>query len=416
MRRTTLALSLSLTLGACSDPAPTASDTAPAADAATQPGAAAAEESASATPVASSGVSAPHGAPAPATPSRVEVTEFATGLENPWSLAFLPDGRMLVTERPGRLRYIAADGTLSEPIANTPAVFAIGQGGLLDVAVSPGFASDRTVYLTYAEPDASGNNAGTAAIRATLVDNALQNVRQIFRQEPKLSRGAHFGSRIVFDGNGHLFIALGENGERAASQRLDHLQGKIVRLALDGSIPADNPFVGRSDARAEIWSYGHRNQQGAALHPVTGQLWTHEHGPRGGDEINIPQRAANYGWPLATYGINYSGAPILESVGTAVAGTEQPHYYWEQSPGVSGMAFYTADRFPAWNGSLFVGSMAQRELIRLQLDGDRIVAEERLLSERRWRIRDVRQGPDGYIYVVTDEADGKVLKIGLDDA
>lgn len=410
MRATPLAIALSAALlTACSgsDPAPTTT-AAPAAAPAAAPTAPAPQA-----PAALSGVTAAHSAPAPASPSQLDVTEFTTGLQNPWSLAFLPDGRLLVTERPGRLRLVAADGTLAaEPVANTPEVFAIGQGGLLDVAVSPAFATDQTIYLSYAEAG-EGGSAGTAVARARLVDNALQDVQRIFQQQPKLSRGLHFGSRIVVADDGHLLVALGENGERATSQKLDHHQGKVVRIAIDGTVPADNPFQGRADTRAEIWSYGHRNQQGAARHPVSGALWTIEHGPRGGDEINIPQASKNYGWPFATYGINYSGEAIPESVGTAAADTEQPHYYWEISPGISGMAFYSAERFPAWQQSLFIGALAQRELIRLQLDGDTVVAEERLLSDRKWRIRDVRQGPDGFVYVVTDEADGKVLKIGL---
>ena len=405
-RHLLLSLAIATTLAACST-----AEQAPA----SQPAAQQAEASASPTtpaPAARAGITAPHGAPAPAQPSQVDVTEIATGLTNPWSLAFLPDGRMLVTERPGNLRIVATDGSLSEPVTGVPTVWATGQGGLLDVAPSPDFANDQRIYLTYAEAGDNGR-AGTAAAMGKLVDNTLQDVQVFFRQEPKLSEGGHFGSRIVFDGQGHLFIALGENNQRPTSQLLDHLQGKIVRLNLDGSIPTDNPFIGRDDARPEIWSYGHRNQQGAALNPRTGALWTNEHGPRGGDEINIPQPGRNYGWPFATYGINYSGQAIPEAVGTAAADTEQPHYYWERSPGVSGMAFYTADRFPAWKNSLFIGSLAQRELIRLQLDGDTIVAEERLLTDRKERIRDVRQGPDGHLYAVTDEAPGKILRMTL---
>ncbi len=235
----------------------------------------------------------------------------------------------------------------------------------------------------------------------------------IFRQLPKLSSGHHFGSRLVFDGKGHLFIALGENNQRSTSQDLDKLQGKVVRLYPDGGVPKDNPFVGRTDARPEIWSYGHRNQQGAALNPWTGRLWTHEHGPRGGDEINIPQAGGNYGWPLATHGINYTLLPIPEARGKAVEGTEAPHHVWEKSPAISGMAFYDAQRFPAWQHNLFIGALATQELIRLQLDGDRIVHEERLLGDLGVRIRDVRQGPDGYLYLLTDQKDGQLLRLGL---
>ena len=362
---------------------------------------------------AAPGVSAPHGAPAPTSASRVEVTEVASGLEVPWALAFLPDGRMLVTERVGRLRHVSPDGTLSEPIAGVPEVWSNGQGGLLDVALAPDFEQSRMIYLSYAEGGGREGRAGTALGRGRLADDRIEDWTVIFRQEPKLSRGGHFGSRIVFDGQGHLYLALGENNERPTSQKLDHLQGKVVRLNLDGSVPPDNPFVGRADARAEIWSYGHRNQQGAALHPVTRLLWTSEHGPRGGDEINIPQPGKNYGWPLATWGINYSGQPIPEATGTSAPGTEQPHYYFERSPALSGMAFYTAERFPAWRGSLFLGGLASTDLIRLELDEDgRIVSEERLLAERKPRLRDVRLGPDGYLYVLS-ETEGKILRVGL---
>ncbi|EKJ2548694.1 PQQ-dependent sugar dehydrogenase, partial [Pseudomonas aeruginosa] len=241
----------------------------------------------------------------------------------------------------------------------------------------------------------------------------LEGFHVIFRQLPKLSSGHHFGSRLVFDGEGHLFIALGENNQRSTSQDLDKLQGKVVRLYPDGGVPKDNPFVGRTDARPEIWSYGHRNQQGAALNPWTGRLWTHEHGPRGGDEINIPQAGGNYGWPLATHGINYTLLPIPEARGKAVEGTEAPHHVWEKSPAISGMAFYDAQRFPAWQHNLFIGALATQELIRLQLDGDRIVHEERLLGDLGVRIRDVRQGPDGYLYLLTDQKDGQLLRLGL---
>ncbi|WP_256930785.1 PQQ-dependent sugar dehydrogenase [Pseudomonas sp. ABC1] len=350
---------------------------------------------------------------------RISVEEVATGLENPWGLAFIPvDGelRLLVTERPGRLRLLQADGELSEPLQGLPKVFAQGQGGLLDVQLSPTFAQDRLVYLSYAEQGSDGK-AGTAVGRGRLSDDlrSLENFQVIFRQEPKLSTGLHFGSRLAFDADGLLFIALGENNERATAQDLDKLQGKLVRLQADGKVPQDNPFVGRAGAREEIWSYGHRNQQGAAVNPWTGALWTHEHGPRGGDEINIPKAGLNYGWPKATHGVNYSFLPIPEAQGKEVAGTESPHHVWEKSPAISGMAFYQADRFAPWQHNLFIGALADRSLIRLQLDGDRIVHEERLLKDLKVRIRDVRQGPDGYLYLLTDEAKGKVLRVGLEE-
>ena len=346
----------------------------------------------------------------------LQLTEVVGGLEHPWALAFLPDGQgSLVTERPGRLRWLDSEGRLSLPIAGVPAVYGRGQGGLLDVALSPQFASDRLIYLSYAEADDGGERAGTAVGRGRLAADmrTLENFQVIFRQQPKLSEGIHFGSRLAFDGQGHLFVSLGENNQRATAQELDKLQGKLVRLNADGSVPKDNPFVGKPRARAEIWSYGHRNPQGLALNPWSGQLWLHEHGPRGGDELNLPQKGLNYGWPRATHGVNYSMLPIPEAEGERVVGTEAPHHVWEKSPALSGMAFYSAERFPAWQHNLFVGALAQQALIRLQLDGDEVVHEERLLEDRNWRIRDVRQGPDGYLYLLTDAADGKLLRLGL---
>ena len=345
----------------------------------------------------------------------LQVSQLVAGLEHPWSMAFLPERQgLLVTERPGRLRLVDLQGGLSEPIGGVPAVYARGQGGLLDVALSPEFAQDRLVYLTYAEAG-DGEYAGTAVGRArlSLDKRTLEGFEVIFRQLPKLSSGAHFGSRLVFDRDGYLFVALGENNQRSSAQDLDKLQGKVVRLHPDGKVPADNPFVGQPGVRAEIWSYGHRNQQGAALNPRTGQLWTHEHGPRGGDEINIPQAGKNYGWPLATHGLNYSFLAIPEAQGKAVAGTEPPHYVWEKSPAISGMAFYDGERFPAWRDSLFIGALAGQALIRLELRGDQVVHEERLLEQLDARIRDVRQGPDGYLYVLTDAANGQLLRLGL---
>lgn len=344
----------------------------------------------------------------------VRVTEVTVGLDSPWGLAFLPDGGMLVTERPGRLRRIAADGSASEPLTGVPAVFATGQSGLLDVALSPQFASDRLVYLSYMEANWRGNKAGTAVARGRLGENGLSEVEVIYRQEPKLSSGTHPGSRLVFADDGLLFVTQGENNVRPTAQDMDKLQGKLVRIAPDGSIPADNPFVGVDGARPEIWSLGHRNMQGAALHPVTRKLWTHEHGPMGGDEINIPDAGRNYGWPIITYGQNYSGGPIPESTGTQAPGMEQPHHYWPVSPAISGMAFYTGDRFAAWSGNLFIGALAARELIRLELDGDAITHEERLLGDRGERIRDVRQGPDGALYLLVDDAvNGRILRVEL---
>lgn len=339
------------------------------------------------------------------------VTAVAGGLDHPWSMAFLPDGGVLITERSGGLRLLRVPGGLSRPLAGVPKVAAQGQGGLLDVALSPDFAADRYVYLSYAESD--GSKSGTAVGRGRLSADgaALEDFRVLFRQEPKLSSGLHYGSRLVFDRKGYLYISLGENNQRPTAQELGKLQGKVVRLKADGSVPPDNPFVGQAGARPEIWSYGHRNPQGMALNPWSGELWENEHGPRGGDEINLIRPGRNYGWPLATYGINYSGQPIPEAKGETLPGMEPPLYWWPRSPAISGMAFYDADRFPAWRNSVFIGALADQNLIRLTLDGDRVVAQERLLDDRKRRIRDVRQGPDGYVYVLTDASPGELLRV-----
>ncbi len=346
----------------------------------------------------------------------LEVATITKGLEHPWSLAFLPDRKgMLVTERPGNLRVVSVDGNLSAPIDGVPKVWAKGQGGLLDVVLSPDFRQDRTVYLSYAEGCGAGDKAGTAVGRGQLSEDlkTLKDFKVIFRQEPKLSVGNHFGSRLVFDRDGYLFITLGENNDRPTAQDLDKLQGKVVRIYPDGNVPDDNPFVGQAGVRSEIWTYGQRNPQGAALNPWTGVLWENEHGPQGGDELNIIERGKNYGWPLATHGINYSGQPIPEANGKTAEGTVGPHHVWEKSPGLSGMAFYDGDRFKAWQHNVFIGALVSQELIRLQFDGDKVVHEERLLGELKARIRDVRQGPDGYLYVLTDEDDGALYKVGL---
>ena len=343
----------------------------------------------------------------------VRVTELTKGLDHPWSLAFLPDGSMLVTERPGRLLRLDANGRLLAEISGLPGIFVDGQAGLLDIAVAPDFDRSGLIYLSYAKPNLRGNLAGTAVWLARLDGSALRDGKVIYDQEPKLSSGTHVGSRLVFDGAGHLFVTHGENNKRSTAQDMDKLQGKLVRLNLDGSIPADNPFVGKDGVRPEIWSYGHRNMQGAALNPWSGQLWTTEHGPMGGDEINIPQAGKNYGWPIITHGINYNGSPIPEASGTTAEGMEQPHHYWKVSPALSGMAFYDSERLPRWKGNLFLGALAKTSLLRVELDGDTITHEERLLSGRGERIRDVRVGPDGLVYVLTDAADGKLLRLEL---
>ena len=340
----------------------------------------------------------------------MKVDTIASGLEHPWSVALLPEGGFLVTERPGRLRHIEANGQVGAPITGVPAVFAQGQGGLLDVVLAPDFATSKRIYLSYAEPG-EDDTAGTAVSVATWNGAALADVRRVYQQQPKLDGGNHFGSRIVFDGHGHMFISQGERNHRPTAQKLDMLQGKLVRLNLDGSVPRDNPFVGRKDARPEIWSYGHRNMQGLALDPRTGTLWESEHGPRGGDEINLPQAGKNYGWPIITYGIDYSGLKISESVGTSAPNMEQPYHVWAKSPALSGMAFLTGHPESAWNDSLFLGSLVESNLIRLTLQGDRIVSEERLLGDVGERVRDVRVGANGKVYVLTDEDDGKLLEL-----
>jgi glucose/arabinose dehydrogenase len=349
---------------------------------------------------------APHQQPSGDTP--VAITMVASGLVHPWSLAFLADGRMLVTERPGRLRYVDAKGALSEPISGVPGVYAQRQGGLLDVVLDPDFAANSTIYLSYAEPG-DGDTNGTAVARAKLDGLQLTDVKVIFRQQPKIASGHHFGSRLVFARDGRLFVTLGErNKERDSAQDLGTHIGKIVRIEKDGAVPADNPFNGRKGARPEIWSYGHRNIQGAALHPETGKLWTHEHGPRGGDEINVAEPGRNYGWPVITFGREYHGPAIGE--GTAKEGMEQPLHYWVPSIAPSGMAFHSGNAYPAWKGQLFVGALAAKQLVRLELDPDGGVrAEERITIGER--VRDVREGPDGALYLLTDEDAGRLLRV-----
>ena len=339
----------------------------------------------------------------------VRVQTIARGLERPWALAFLPDGRMLVTERPGRLRSVDQDGRVSEPFAGVPRVLARGQGGLLDVTLDPRFDDNRLVYLSYAEPGA-GSTAGTAVARGRLGDGRLEDVRVIYQQQPKVEGSNHFGSRLVFARDGTLFVTQGDRfAYRDRAQDLSVGLGKIVRITSDGSVPRDNPFVDRAGARPEIWSYGHRNIQSAALHPQTGQLWTVEHGARGGDELNQPEAGKNYGWPVITYGVDYSGAKI--GAGTAKPGMEQPVYYWDPVIAPSGMAFYTGDAFPDWQGSLFIGSLRPGLLVRLTLADGRVTREERYLDDLGERIRDVRQGPDGLLYLLTDSSDGRILRV-----
>ena len=338
----------------------------------------------------------------------VRVETVAKGLEHPWALAFLPDGRMLVTERPGRLRRVERDGRVSEPLAGVPKVFARGQGGLLDLVLSPNFAQDGLVYLSYAEPGEGG--AGTAVTRGRLGEGGLEKTAVIWRQQPKVSGANHWGSRIVFRPDGTLFVTLGDRfAYRDRAQDLSVTLGKIVRINPDGSVPRDNPFFGRSGARPEIWSYGHRNIQGAALHPQTRDLWTAEHGARGGDELNRPEAGKNYGWPVITYGVDYSGAKVGE--GTAKPGMEQPVYYWDPVIAPSGMIFYTGDVFADWKENILIGSLTPGLLVRLIMKDGKVTREERYLGDLRERIRDVRQAPDGSLYLLTDQRNGRILRI-----
>lgn len=341
----------------------------------------------------------------------LEVSEIAGGLDSPWGLAFMPNGAMLVTERSGQLRTISAKGQVGKPLSGVPEVAAQGQGGLLDVVLSPKFATDRYVYLSYAE-EGDDKKMGTAVGRGRLSadGNALEGFEVIFRQLPKLSTGNHFGSRLLFDRDDYLFISLGENNERSSAQDLDKHQGTIVRINADGSVPKDNPFVDRTGARPEIWTYGQRNPQGLALNPETGEVWSSEHGPRGGDEVNLAEAGKNYGWPLATHGINYSGMRIPEAKGETAEGTEPPLYVWKKSPAISGMAFDNG-KVPQWRNSLFMGALGSQDVIRLTLDGKKVVAEERLLADRGERVRDVRIGPDGALYVLTESSKGKLLRV-----
>jgi glucose/arabinose dehydrogenase len=332
------------------------------------------------------------------------------GLADPWAVAFLPDGRMLVTEKAGALRIATADGRLSGPLAGLPAISTGGQCGLLDVAVDPAFASNQRIFFTFAEPGAGGNS--TAVGRARLVGERLEDVRTIFSQKPKIDSRNHCGSRIVFDRSGHLLVGLGDrfSGKDQAQNPANHI-GKVIRIDADGKAPADNPLAGKADAAPEVFSLGHRNIQGAALHPATGELWAVEHGPQGGDEVNRVRAGLNYGWPLVTYGRNYGIGTRIGEEGPK-AGFEQPLRHWvPTSVAPAGLAFLTSDRYPGWKGSLFMGTLRGQALIRLTLDGNRITGEERLLENLGARFRDVRQGPDGWLYVLTDGSNGQLLRV-----
>ena len=348
---------------------------------------------------------APYSAAAQQKNYRVET--ITQGLVHPWGMAFLPDGRMLVTERPGRLRIITPNGHVSKPVSGLPRIAVIGQGGLLDVAPHPDFKANKLIYFSFAEPGPGGQ--GTSVARARLEGNALKDVTIIFRQKPKLSGGFHFGSRLVFAPDGTLYISMGDRGRMNRAQDTRNHQGTITRVNDDGSIPKDNPFVNSPDALPEIYTYGNRNVQGLALNPWTGIVWAQEHGPKGGDEVNILKSGANYGWPVITYGIDYDGS-IISNL-THKQGMQQPVLHWTPSIAPSGMAFYEGDRFPQWKGDLFVGALKDRHLRRIDLDGDRVVGQEILLSELGERIRDVRSGPDGYLWVLTDAPQGRLIRI-----
>ncbi|MET3840790.1 PQQ-dependent sugar dehydrogenase [Bradyrhizobium sp. OAE829] len=346
----------------------------------------------------------------PSAAGALEVRTFARGLVNPWSLAFLPDGRMLVTERPGRIRIVSAEGQLSPALKGVPDVWASGQGGMLDVAIDKSYAQNKTIYFCFAER--TGGGGRTAIARAKLNDAAgrLDETKIIFRQEGPLSSGNHYGCRIVQADDGNLFVTLGDHGShRDQAQELGNHLGKVIRIAPDGSAAAGNPFIGRAGAKPEIWSYGHRNGQGLAINPASGDVWEVEHGPRGGDELNIIKTAKNYGWPVIGFGLEYSGGKIHES--TAKDGMEQPVKYWVPSISPSGMLFYTGKLFPKWSGSLFVGALSGSMLVRLSLNGNGVAGEERLLQNLHERIRDVRQGPDGALWLLTDSSNGRILRV-----
>ena len=338
---------------------------------------------------------------------RFHLVKVTDGLEHPWGLAFLPDGRMLVTERPGRLRIVDGGRLAAEPVAGVPEVWDDGQGGLLDVALHPDFSENALIYLSYASPD-DDDEAATAVARGRLVGDRLEDVEEIYVALPRDDGGRHFGSRLVF-ADGYLFVTAGDRGDSDRAQELDDPAGSIIRLHDDGRVPEDNPFVGTAGVRPELYSVGHRNPQGMTLEAATGRIYAIEHGPKGGDELNLIEPGVNYGWPVITYGKSYMGFKIGE--GTHKKGMAQPVHYWVPSISPSGLMIYDADRFPAWQGSFFAGALSGELLVRLEVAGGRVVVEERMLEDLEERIRDVRQGPDGLIYLLTDHPDGMLLRL-----
>lgn len=423
--KTILTFLLALAVAACnftaSDAGHVETSAAVTESSATQETHAAPTESAADQPAETAERQAPHLAPAfegqtrapqPAATAAWSLETVAEGLEHPWAIEFLPDGSMLVSERPGRLRHLAADGGLGAPIDGLPDIDARNQGGLLDVAIAPDFSDTRLIYFTFSEPEEEGRNT-TALARARLGEDMdrLDDVEVIFRQYPPLPSTGHFGSRIVFENDSTLWVAMGDrqgHPHRQMAQDPTNLIGTVARIHVDGSIPTDNPFVDHEDRAPELWSWGHRNIQAAALDPQSGALWTIEHGPRGGDELNLTEAGKNYGWPTISYGIEYRGGDVYEAR-TAAEGMEQPVYFWDPVIAPSGMLFYSGAAFPAWQDDLFVGGLLTERVSRLVMEDDRVIAEEWLPIGQR--VRDLAEGPDGTLYLVTDESDGQVLRI-----
>jgi len=347
----------------------------------------------------------------PKQPFKVET--LVTGLDTPWSLAMLPDGRMLITERSGSLRIVEKDNKLNpQAVDGLPEIVEDGQGGLLDVILHPNYIENGWIYISYSAPGADGffDKSGTTVIRAKLQGNKLVEVEELYSMKEKTTSGRHFGSRLVFDESNYLYITVGDRGDRPSSQDKSRSNGSVLRLNDDGSIPKDNPFVNEENAHPAIYSYGHRNPQGMAINPKTKEIWTHEHGPQGGDEINIVKKGVNYGWPVITYGANYGlGTKIGE--GTEKAGMQQPIHQWTPSIAPSGMAFYNGDKFKDWKGNLLVGALKYQMLVRIELDGNKVVKQHELLKEELGRIRDVRVGRDGFVYLLTDSGNGRLVRL-----